>query len=122
MNIPNDIACLIAQCLFCKVLLHAGKQINRNNMSHRFSQCPSLSKELQLALRAHEGAMLAAMQDLGCMNVPADVGFSEDFVQELNGWGDEQIDGQDAMAEPVNNHPLARAARLSNLNDGDIIP
>ena len=66
--------------------------------------------------------MLAAIQDLGCMDVPSDVGFSEDFVQELNGWGDEQTDGQDAMAEPVNNHPLARAARLSNLNDGDIIP
>ena len=101
----------------------AGKQLDRGNLVHRFSQCPSLSKELQQALRSYEHSMIAGLQELGETELPSDFGFSEDFNVETDGWGDCQADGQDEMSEPRNNHPLARAAQQSaQFQDGDIIP
>ena len=101
----------------------AGKQLDRGNMVHRFSQCPSLSRELQQALRSYEHSMIAGLQELGETDLPSDFGFSEDFNVETDGWGDYQVDGQDELSEPRNNHPLARAAQQSaQLQDGDIIP
>ena len=111
------------QCLFCKVMLMAGKQLDRNNMFHRYSQCPSLPRDLQSALKAYEGSLVAGMmQELGETELPEEFGFSGDFNVETDGWGDAQADGQDELSDPRNNHPLARAAKLSQFNDGDIVP
>ena len=92
-------------------------------MFHRYSQCPSLPRDLQSALKAYEGSLVAGMmQELGETELPEDFGFSGDFNVETDGWGDAQADGQDELSEPRNNHPLARAAKLSQFNDGDIVP
>ena len=102
----------------------AGKQLDRGNLVHRFSQCPSLSRELQQALKSYESSMIAGLQELGEAGLPEDFGFSEDFNVETDGWGDLQADVQrDELSDPRNNHPLARAAQQSaQFQDGDIIP
>ena len=101
----------------------AGKQLDKNNMFHRYSQCPSLPRDLQSALRAYEGNLIAGMMhELGESELPEDFGFSGDFNVETDGWGDYQADGQDELSEPRNNHPLARAAQQSaQFQNGDIV-
>ena len=100
-------------------MMNAGKQLDPKNIYHRFSVCPTLPRELQTALRQHESAVLAGvMEELGECGLPDPFGFSEDFVTENDGWGDAQVDGQDAMSAPDNNHPLAKAVRFQ---DGEVI-
>ena len=100
-------------------MMNAGKQLDPKNIYHRFSVCPTLPRELQTALRQHESAVLAGvMEELEECGLPDPFGFSEDFVTENDGWGDAQVDGQDAMSAPDNNHPLAKAVCFQ---DGEVI-
>ena len=102
----------------------AGKQLDRGNLVHRFSQCPSLSKELQQALRSYEHSMIAGLQELGETELPSDFGFSEDFNVETDGWGDCQVDGQDELSEPPATiiHLPEQLSKVRNSRMGTLSP
>ena len=105
-------------CTFCKGrALKKGVQITPEfltKIAHRFDACPLLSqnREIMEDLKALDKQprlqCVEEVSQLFGMSGSADM--SEDFNAGNDGWGNDK-NPLDELADPANNHPLARTAR-----------